>query len=91
VTNSNKAVFKQLEANPKLELAATGADGTFLRVTGKALRISTEANKKLFLDVFPTLEPYYGGDNFRFLEVLAITDAVAEFQSLDAKRRKVEL
>jgi uncharacterized pyridoxamine 5'-phosphate oxidase family protein len=91
VTNNKKAVYRQMIANSWIELAVTAANGSFLRVGGRAERITTDENKQRFLDAFPPLEPFYGGGNFKYMEVISIADAYAEIQKLDGTRRELAL
>ena len=78
-TGKVKEVSKQLHQNPKFEICAF-ADGTWIRVTAKAvLDERTEAQQSL-LDAYPSLQGrYQAGDGNT--EVWYLKDATATFSS----------
>lgn len=78
-TGKSKAVSKQIQANPNVELCAF-ADGKWLRVAGRLVRDDRVEPKRHMLDAYPTLKGMYSaeGDN---TEVLFFEDATATFSS----------
>jgi uncharacterized pyridoxamine 5'-phosphate oxidase family protein len=49
-TNNTKNVYKQLMKNPRIALSSMGKDGTWLRVTGTAVRDDNDASRKAMLE-----------------------------------------
>lgn len=79
-TGKSKDVFKQIEANPRVELSAcVGPD--WIRVTGTLANDDSTAAKKAMLDAYPELRAMYDehDDN---TAVLYFTEATATFSSL---------
>ena len=63
-TNDQKPSFKQLSANPHLEISATEEKTrTWIRVAGKAVFDSREAVKAKAFETAPFLKDMYGTDN----------------------------
>lgn len=77
VTGNTKAVFKQLESNPNVELSGLYEDGSWIRVSGKVTRTSGIELKEKYLELRPTLQKIYKADDGVF-EVLELVDAQAE-------------
>ena len=68
-TNNTKDVYKQMAANPDVEISAMGADGTWLRLKGKvAFDQSVEAKKQAFVEGPMLLNIYpKGADDETFI------------------------
>ena len=88
-TGNVKAVFKQMMANPKIELCATSKDGaTWLRVAAEvALDPRVEARRQM-LDENPTLRRLYSEDD-GVGEVLYLKNATATFYSFTGDPKTV--
>ena len=82
-TEKNKAVSKQIVANPKVEICAF-KDGKWLRVAGElAEDVRTEA-KKSMLDAYPELRSMNYDENDENTQVYYFKNAVATFSSFTA-------
>ena len=79
-TEKNKAVSKQIVANPKVEICAF-KDGKWLRVAGELVEdVRTEA-KKSMLDAYPELRSMNYDENDENTQVYYFKNAVATFSS----------
>lgn len=87
-TGKNKAVSRQIQANPKVELCAyTG--GTWLRVSGKLVRDDRVEAKKHMLDNYPSLQKMYSSEDAN-TEVLYFENATATFYSFSDEIKEVK-
>lgn len=82
-TNNTKPVFKQMQANPRVEICGATADGSWLRVTATAVRDERREAKAQMLAENPSLKNMYNLDDGIF-EVLYLGDATAVFSSFSA-------
>lgn len=76
-TNKHKPTYAQLMANPYVEICAMTSPFTWLRLSGRAVKITTGAARAAALDAMPALgQNYavYGGD----FDVFALEDAIAD-------------
>lgn len=75
-TNNQKAVFKQLLANPKVEICSCAADGKWMRITGEAVVDDSDAARGAMLESMPGLKRMYSvGDGL--YEVFYLQNATA--------------
>lgn len=58
-TANTKDMYKQLKANPKIEICAFDGEGNTLRLTGKAVFESTPETQQKALDTMPDLGQMY--------------------------------
>ena len=79
VTNNKKDVYKQIMANPKIEISAM-ADGKWIRLSGEAVQDPRREAKKAMLDANPGLRGMYNEDD-GIVEVLYLRNATAVFCS----------
>ena len=86
-TNNTKPVFKQLVANPKVEISTTSPKGEWIRLTGNAVVDSRREAKAAMLEAVPMLKNMYSLDDGIF-EVFYLTDAVAVFNSFSSTEPK---
>ena len=86
-TNNTKSVFKQLLANPKVEISTTSPKGEWIRLTGNAVVDSRPEAKAAMLEAVPSLKNMYSLDDDIF-EVFYLTDAVAVFNSFSSTEPK---
>lgn len=78
-TNNTKKVYKQLLANPKMEISAM-AGGKWIRLEGKLIPDHRDEVRKAMLDANPSLSSMYSiGDGI--FEVLYFEDCTATFCS----------
>ena len=88
-TGKVKDVFKQIAANPKVELCAC-AGPTWLRIVGELVADERVEAKKHMLDAYPHLRKMYD-ENDDNTAVLYFKDATATFYSFTAAPRSIEL
>ena len=86
-TGKSKAVSRQIQANPKVEICAF-ADGQWLRISGKLVRDDRIEAKQHMLDAHPQLKGMYSAEDDN-TEVLYFKDAVATFASFGGAPRTV--
>ena len=82
-TGTFKEVFKQMKANPNIEISSMGADGTWMRIRGKvAFDDSREAKAQAFEEAPNLLNMYKkGADDETFITLYFEEDAVATVYS----------
>jgi uncharacterized pyridoxamine 5'-phosphate oxidase family protein len=86
-TGKVKAVSKQMQANPKVEICAC-AGGEWLRVEATVVRDERVEAIQHMLDAYPSLQGMYkAGDGNT--EVLYLKDATATFYSFTSEPRVV--
>lgn len=89
-TNNTKPVFKQLTANPKVEISTTSSKGEWIRLTGKAVVDSRREVKEAMLEAAPMLKNMYSLDDDIF-ELFYLTDAIATFSSFTSAPKTISL
>ena len=89
-TNNTKPVFKQLAANPKVEISTTSPKGEWIRLTGKAVVDSRREVKEAMLEAVPMLKNMYSLDDDIF-ELFYLKDAVATFSSFTSAPKTISL
>ncbi|MBQ9676231.1 MAG: pyridoxamine 5'-phosphate oxidase family protein [Bacteroidaceae bacterium] len=81
MTGKVKDVFKQMDANAKIEICGMKASGAeWMRLSGKAVNDDTLSVKEKFLELNPELKSMYKADDGN-MAVLYITEAKATFYS----------
>jgi uncharacterized pyridoxamine 5'-phosphate oxidase family protein len=89
-TNNKKEMYKQLKANPKMEIAATLPSGKTLRISGPvSFNAKREARVKA-LEIMPNLKSMYGPDD-GFFEIFQFDRATAVFTDMTGGRKEVKL
>ncbi|TCL54661.1 putative pyridoxamine 5'-phosphate oxidase family protein [Hydrogenispora ethanolica] len=88
-TNNQKDVYKQLRANPRLEISTTSKTGEWLRLKGKAVFKTSRESKEAALNAMPTLKKMYSADDSIF-ETFYIEDAEATFMDMKGASRTVK-
>ena len=86
-TGKSKAVSRQIQANPKVEICAF-ADGQWLRLAGKLVRDDRIEAKRHMLDAHPQLKGMYSAEDDN-TEVLYFEEAEATFASFGGAPRVV--
>jgi len=89
-TDSEKKVYKQLQANPYFEVSTTAPDGKWIRLRGKAVFHTTPETKAKALEVMPELKNLYSVDDSIF-ELFYIEEGEADFCSLTGETKTVKL
>jgi uncharacterized pyridoxamine 5'-phosphate oxidase family protein len=89
-TNNKKEMYKQLKANPKMEIAATLPNGKTLRISGPiSFNVKREARVKA-LEIMPSLKSMYGPDD-GLLEIFQFDCATAVFTDMTGGRKEIKL
>ncbi|MDR1320634.1 MAG: pyridoxamine 5'-phosphate oxidase family protein [Gracilibacteraceae bacterium] len=89
-TSNQKAMCKQLAANPKAEIACCDGEGNTLRIYGKAVFVTSAESQKKALEIMPNLGGMYSvGDGI--FEVYCLDEAKAVFSNMKGERREVTL
>ena len=86
-TNNTKSVFKQLVANPKVEISTTSPKGEWIRLSGNAVVDTRTEAKSAMLEAVPMLKKMYNLKDGVFA-VFYLTDAVAVFNSFSSAEPK---
>ncbi len=86
-TGKVKAVSRQMQANPKVEICAC-AGGEWLRIEAVVVRDDRVEAKQHMLDQYPSLQGRYKADDGN-TEVLYLKDATATFYSFGGQPRVV--
>lgn len=89
-TNNQKDVYRQLKANPKLEISTTSEAGEWLRLKGKAVFITSRITKKAALEAMPSLRRMYSEDDAIF-EIFRVEDGEAVFCNMKSSPRTLKL
>lgn len=88
-TNNTKDVYKQMIANPKVEISGMNKDGTWIRVSGKVVRIDDDKVRAEMLEKEPSLKNmYHVGDGI--FEVLKLEDAKCMKYSFTAAPEEIK-
>ncbi|MDI9612062.1 MAG: pyridoxamine 5'-phosphate oxidase family protein [Acidobacteriota bacterium] len=91
-TNRTKEVYRQLVAKPDVEISGMGADGTWLRVRGKAVFDDSREAKVQAFEEGPTLLGLYpkGADDETFI-TFRLAEAQATLYSFTAAPAQLPL
>jgi uncharacterized pyridoxamine 5'-phosphate oxidase family protein len=89
-TNNKKDMFKQMKANPKIEICACSADGKTLRVSGPVGFNSEREAKVQALEINPHLKNMYSADDGIF-EIFHFEKALAVFSDMQGNKREVRI
>ena len=88
-TNNTKDVYKQITANPKIEVCGMGNDGTWIRITGIAKRDDRDVARKAMLeDPTGPSNLYKLGDGI--FEVLKIENPVCTKYSMTSDPEEIK-
>lgn len=87
-TANVKDVYKQLKADPCVQLAAWKA-GThdWIRITGKAEERNDKETKQAMLDACPVLKPIFGSADNPVYTTFAVTEAEAVLYTADGAEK----
>jgi uncharacterized pyridoxamine 5'-phosphate oxidase family protein len=83
-TNSQKEVFKQMQVNPHIEIAATASTGEGLRLSAEAYADNNDEAKQAIFDANPQLSEIYK-NNRELFQVLYLKNATAKVIGLDGQ------
>ena len=79
-----KDVYKQLQANPKIAIAALGDEGKWLRITGDVVFDTRPEPVEAMYRLIPSLKELYDEEE-RKLQVCYIDNGYAQFYSADGE------
>lgn len=88
-TSNQKDVYKQMKANPSIEISTSSPKGEWLRLSGKAVFVTSRDSKKAALDAMPSLRKMYSEDDTIY-EIFAIEQGEATFYSFGGAPRSVK-
>lgn len=86
-TGNIKPCFKQMKANPKVEICGF-AGGQWIRIAAKAIQDDRREARQHMLDANPSLKGMYAADDGN-CEVLYLKDATATFSSFTSAPKTV--
>ncbi|MDR0854341.1 MAG: pyridoxamine 5'-phosphate oxidase family protein [Clostridiales Family XIII bacterium] len=89
-TSNQKDVYKQLKANPKVEVSAYDGKNWWLRTTAIATFDDRKEVKEAMLQANPFLNNIYSLDDGKFT-LFYLKDAVSKFESMAGEEASVEL
>lgn len=88
VTNNQKNVYKQILANPKVEISGMNK-GTWLRLEAKAIPDDRKAIREKILTEYPSLCNLYSADD-GLMEVISLQDATATICSFTGEPKTIQ-
>lgn len=83
-TNNKKEVFKQMQANPNIEISTASPAGEWLRLSGKVTFNQTVDAKIAALEAAPFLSSMYSLEDGIF-EIFELESGVATFYSMKSE------
>ena len=89
-TNNKKEMFKQMQANPKIEICASTSDGKWLRICGTVAFNPDRAAKEKALEIVPFLKSMYSVDDGIF-EIFHFEKATAIFSDMQGGKKEVAI
>jgi uncharacterized pyridoxamine 5'-phosphate oxidase family protein len=89
-TNNKKDMFKQMKANPKIEICASTPDGKWLRICGSVGFNSSRNAKEKALEIMPMLKNMYSVDDGIF-EIFHFENALAVFSDMKGGKKEVKI
>jgi uncharacterized pyridoxamine 5'-phosphate oxidase family protein len=89
-TNNQKDMYKQMKANPKVEISAAAPDGQTLRITGLAGFLPGRDAREKALEAMPVLKQMYSADDGLF-EIFYIEKALAVFSTMRGEKRELRI
>ncbi|MDR2201469.1 MAG: pyridoxamine 5'-phosphate oxidase family protein [Clostridiales bacterium] len=77
-TADTKSVYRELVANPLVQIVACKPSGEWIRVDGKAVVDGRESSRRAMLDACPVLLNHYKSPSDRGFAVFYLTDVSVE-------------
>ncbi len=90
-TNNQKDIYRQLQANPELEISATSAGYQWIRLKGKAVFDKNSTAKVKAFEVSPALANMYKSSDNPIFEVFYLQNGEAAFYGINQEPRTVRL
>jgi uncharacterized pyridoxamine 5'-phosphate oxidase family protein len=88
-TNNKKPVWKQLKANPQMEVCASNGK-KWLRLSGKIGFDSDKAAREKALELMPGLKSMYSADDGLF-EVFYFESATGAFEEMGGTKKEIKI
>ncbi|MBP2654751.1 MAG: pyridoxamine 5-phosphate oxidase [Firmicutes bacterium] len=85
-TSNQKDMYKQLVANPKMEICCVDAEGNTLRLCGKAVFCTTDETQRKALELMPSLKRLYAVGDKKF-EIFYLDNGQAVCQSMSGEKK----
>jgi len=85
-TSNQKDMYKQLTANPNVEICCIAANYNTLRICGKAVFCTTEETQRKALEVMPALSKMYAVGDGKF-EIFYLDNAQAVCQTMSGEKK----
>ncbi|GHV07324.1 NimC/NimA family protein [Spirochaetia bacterium] len=89
-TNNKKDMYKQMKANPRVEISACSPEGKTLRLTGTVVFNTGKAAKEKALEVMPGLKRMYSADDDIFT-LFYYVNGTAVFSDMQGGKREIKL
>ncbi len=90
-TANTKAVYRQLQTNPRVEISATSPDSNWIRLSGKAIFAQNLDVKRKAFEAMPMLSNIYHGPEDPTFEMFYLDDAEVSFWSFGDHESKPEI
>ncbi len=89
-TNNQKDMYRQMVANPMVEISCVDADMNTLRICGKAKFCTNEDSQKKALDIMPMLGSMYAVGDGKF-EIFCLDEPKAVCVSMKGDKKEFVL
>lgn len=89
-TSNEKKMYRQMVANPKVELCCVDGEGTTLRITGEVEFITTEATQRQALETMPGLGSLYAVGDGKF-EIFCLKNARAVCATMSGETKELAM
>jgi uncharacterized pyridoxamine 5'-phosphate oxidase family protein len=90
-TNNTKDVYKQMKANPKIEICAFGPENKWIRVCGKVSFDDSPETQEKAMEVSPRLKTMYSVGDGKFTLFYFDTGALATIEGFDGAKKEIKL
>jgi uncharacterized pyridoxamine 5'-phosphate oxidase family protein len=91
ITNNQKEIYRQLNANPYADICTFNADNIWVRISGRVkLFQNVEANKKS-LEIMPSLKDLYSDENNPILAHFSYEEGEAAFWSFKSANKPFKI
>jgi uncharacterized pyridoxamine 5'-phosphate oxidase family protein len=89
-TANTKKMYKQIVANPKIEICGYDGEGNTLRLYGKAVFATSDETQQKALEIVPMLKDIYSvGDGI--FEVFYLDEGKAVFSDMSGASRELDV
>lgn len=85
-TSNQKEMYRQIVANPYVEICCVDEESNTLRLSGKAVRATTEEAQRKAIETLPWLSNIYSVGDGRF-EIFCLEEAQAFCQTMAGEKK----